>query len=199
MFWTVSVLATLLAAVSAEQAGRTFAVLHTYGNGPLMYGRVDPIVDPGVTGGHVHMVMGGSGFGLTMTAQQALDSQCTTALIINDKSNYWVPSLYFQDPGTGQLESVPLFYFNVYYLYVSRSGLLCVVGLTALQLRADGRRNRGFPTRPPGSGGECNATLAAVHRRRNEHRSRRWSHPAYSMDLSAPEHRHALVSCGLVR
>jgi hypothetical protein len=132
MFWTAFVLATLLAVAAAAKDGRTFAVAHFYGQGPLTIGRMDPIIDPGVAAAHVHLVQGGSGFALTMTDTSALDSQCTTAFIKNDKSNYWVPSLYFQDPTTGQFESVELFYMNVYYLYVSRLGLLCVLGLTAL-------------------------------------------------------------------
>ena len=51
-----------------------------------------------------------------MTEDQALTSTCTSSLVKNDKSNYWTPSLYFQDPTSGELESVDMFYMNVYYL-----------------------------------------------------------------------------------
>ncbi|EHK97068.1 hypothetical protein M7I_7210 [Glarea lozoyensis 74030] len=53
-----------------------------------------------------------------MTDTQALEqSTCTSSLVKNDKSNYWTPSLYFKDPTTGMLESVEMFYMNVYYFF----------------------------------------------------------------------------------
>jgi hypothetical protein len=132
MFLIVSVLATLLAVAAAAKDGRTFAVAHFYGQEPLTIGRMDPIIAPGVASGHVHLVQGRSGFALRMTDTSALDSNCTTAFVKNDKSNYWVPSLYFQDPKTGQFESAELFYMNIYYLYVSRLIFIVFLRLTAL-------------------------------------------------------------------
>lgn len=77
---------------------------------------MDPIVSPGVPADHVHAVQGGNAFALNMTDTQALGSTCTSSLVKNDKSNYWTPSLYFVDPVNGSIESVDLFYMNVYYL-----------------------------------------------------------------------------------
>jgi len=77
---------------------------------------MDPIVNPGVAASHVHTIQGGSNFALTMTDTQLMDSNCTSSRIKNDKSNYWTPSLYFVDPKTGSIESVEMFYMNVYYL-----------------------------------------------------------------------------------
>lgn len=115
-------LATFAASASAYDANhRTFAVNHFYGKGPLMMGRVDPIVNPGGPSGHVHAIQGGNAFGMTMTDTQALTSTCTSSRVKNDKSNYWTPSLYFQDPTTGLLEDVEMFYMNVYYLWVNLS------------------------------------------------------------------------------
>lgn len=109
-----SALASTAAAYSATK--RSFAVNHFYGDGPLVSGRMDPIISPGGPSGHVHTIQGGNAFAVTMTDQQALASTCTSSLVKNDKSNYWTPSLYFKDPTTGQLEAVELFYMNVYYL-----------------------------------------------------------------------------------
>lgn len=106
----------LLAISAASASARTFAVLHFYGDGPLVTGRMDPIINPGGPSGHVHVVQGGSNFATTMTNTQALASNCTSSRIKNDKSNYWTPTLYFVDPKTGNFESVELFYMNVYYL-----------------------------------------------------------------------------------
>jgi len=114
---TTFFLATFATWASAYSAtARTFAVNHFYGDGPLVMGRMDPIVNPGVPSGHVHAVQGGNNFALTMTDAQALDSTCTSSLVKNDKSNYWVPSLYFH-AANGSFISVPMFYMNVYYFF----------------------------------------------------------------------------------
>jgi hypothetical protein len=115
-FSSATLLAALATSASAVKTSRTFAVNHFYGNGPLMMGRVDPIVSPGTAAGHVHAIQGGNAFGLTMTDTQALGSTCTSSRVKADKSNYWTPSLWFKDPKTGLLEPVEMFYMNVYYL-----------------------------------------------------------------------------------
>ena len=115
-FSKVTFLATFAASASAYSAtGRTFAVNHFYGDGPLVMGRMDPIVSPGTASGHVHAVQGGNAFALSMTDDQALGSTCTSSLVKNDKSNYWTPTLYFH-ADNGSFISVPMFYMNVYYL-----------------------------------------------------------------------------------
>ena len=65
-------LATSVSAYSATQG--TFTVNHFYGKGPLLMGRVDPIVSPGALSGHVHAIQGGNAFALTMTDDQLLNS-----------------------------------------------------------------------------------------------------------------------------
>lgn len=109
------ILAAILNLASAKES-RTFAVNHFYGQGPLTEGRMDPIVDPGKPAGHVHAIQGGSNFNLTMGNEDLMDSSCTSSLVDADKSNYWTPSLYFQDPTNGSFISVPFYYMNVYYL-----------------------------------------------------------------------------------
>jgi len=105
-----------LIATAAAKNGRTFAVLHFQGNGPLTEGRSDPIVSPGEYSSHVHTVQGGNGFSNSATGESMMKSTCSTAKIKGDKSAYWMPKVYFKDPKTGTIEPVPLFYMNVYYL-----------------------------------------------------------------------------------
>ncbi|KAG5993815.1 hypothetical protein E4U43_003398 [Claviceps pusilla] len=112
-------LLALVGAVAARKDNpdkRTFAVLR-FTNKQLTKGRMDPIVTPGKVSTHVHTVMGGSGFGLGSTGKDLMASNCSTALVKGDNSNYWFPSLYFKDPKTGKLEDVEMFYANVYYFF----------------------------------------------------------------------------------
>ncbi|KAG6141524.1 hypothetical protein E4U28_003046 [Claviceps purpurea] len=95
---------------------RSFAVLR-FTNKQLTKGRLDPIISPGKVSSHVHTVMGGSGFSLGSTGKDLMASNCSTALVKGDNSNYWFPSLYFKDPKTGKLEDVEMFYANVYYFF----------------------------------------------------------------------------------
>jgi len=63
---------------------------------PLTIQRSDPIVNPGVPGGHVHDVIGGNAFQRTMGPTDALKATQTTCNKALDHSNYWVPQLYHQ-------------------------------------------------------------------------------------------------------
>ena len=83
------------------------------GTQPVVRTRMDPIVSPGAVrfmsfpmsshlvgmltlrwtlqvSTHVHDVFGGSGFAETYDYNRAVNSQCTTITIPQDKSNYWV-------------------------------------------------------------------------------------------------------------
>ncbi|RMD40056.1 hypothetical protein DV735_g5087, partial [Chaetothyriales sp. CBS 134920] len=85
---------------------------------PITTQRLDPIVTPGGIASHVHQIIGGSAFSpsLTYEATQA-DDVCTTCFVSVDHSNYWIPSLYFQN-SDGEFESVDqvgstsVYYFN---------------------------------------------------------------------------------------
>lgn len=114
-------LALAASSVTAAKDSRTFAVLrfHNEGGHFSTEGRMDPIVFPGAISSHSHGIMGGSNFDLTIEGDQLLNSECTNALIAKDKSNYWVPRLFFQSPVNGTFKQVPLFYMQVYYLCVS--------------------------------------------------------------------------------
>ncbi|ROW12351.1 hypothetical protein VMCG_00268 [Cytospora schulzeri] len=117
MRYTSCVLAALAVTTQAAKDSRTFAVLRFYGDGPLMEGRVDPIVSPGETSAHVHTIMGGSNMGVSATGESMMESNCSNALVVGDDSGYWVPKLYFHDKDAGTLEPVDLFYMNVYYFF----------------------------------------------------------------------------------
>lgn len=118
MRFTTSAAAAMTAALAyAAPNERTFAVLRFNGDGFMTEGRLDPIVNPGGVAAHHHGIMGGSNFGKTVNKEDLLDSKCTTAKIANDKSNYWVPTLWFQSPTNGTLYKVPLWYMNVYYFF----------------------------------------------------------------------------------
>ena len=108
-------LAALFGAVAAKD-DRTFAVLR-FTNKGLTKGRMDPIVSPGKVSNHVHTVMGGSGFGMSATGDDLMNSKCSNAMIKGDNSAYWFPSLYFKDPSTGNFEDVDVNYVNVYYFF----------------------------------------------------------------------------------
>ena len=112
---TTLMLAALASTAAASKAGRTYAVNYFYGTDPLVTARMDPIINPGVPSGHAHMVMGGNAFGVSMTDNTASTSTCTNSLVKNDKSNYWVPQLYFHNEANNSFESVPMFYMKAYY------------------------------------------------------------------------------------
>ena len=61
-----------------------------------MQERIDPLIYPGKVGAHVHTVAGGSGFGFTMSYDQARAAPCSSCPITQDLSAYWTPKLYFQ-------------------------------------------------------------------------------------------------------
>lgn len=63
---------------------------------PLTVQRTDPIISPGQLSSHVHAVVGGTGYHMSMSNDEARDAQNTTCDKALDKSNYWQPQLYHQ-------------------------------------------------------------------------------------------------------
>eukprot|EP00122_Pirum_gemmata_P012907 Pgem_evm2s12016 len=76
---------TLIAGLVIANAKAMFTV----NCGFTMKSRLDPIVSPGGSSGHEHLIAGGSGFKATMTAEDAIASECTSCDLVADKSNYW--------------------------------------------------------------------------------------------------------------
>ena len=73
----------------------------------LYDGRVDPIISPGQTAGHVHTIAGGNAFSESMTSAQARGSSCNTCNRKLDNSNYWAPKMYFH-AANGSYLNVPI-------------------------------------------------------------------------------------------
>ena len=70
--------------------------------------------------GHTHTVFGGNHFSISMDDNVASTSTCGSTRVKGDGSDYWTPTLYFQDPANPQnISSVPVFYMNVYVLPIN--------------------------------------------------------------------------------
>ncbi|KAI0040798.1 hypothetical protein FA95DRAFT_823896 [Auriscalpium vulgare] len=65
---------------------------------PVVDGRYDPIVSPGVVSSHAHTIMGGKNIGVSSTFDTMRESDCTTCKVKDDLSAYWVPQLYYEFP-----------------------------------------------------------------------------------------------------
>lgn len=93
---------TVLAATIPSVVGQysaTCAYFVQYTGSYLVTERVDPLLSPGVASNHVHSIAGGNGFNADMTFADTQKSTCTTAQVTQDKGNYWMPVLYFQNGG----------------------------------------------------------------------------------------------------
>ncbi|KAH7103793.1 hypothetical protein BKA62DRAFT_27292 [Auriculariales sp. MPI-PUGE-AT-0066] len=119
-----SVLALLLAALPFSVHG-----LLRFPCSQLTVMRVDPLINPGGVGAHLHQVIGGSSFNFNMPANTTdlASSRCSSCSVVENKSNYWSPTLYFQSPKNGTFKRVkqkaaPLLSQNggmtVYYIQV---------------------------------------------------------------------------------
>ncbi|EGR52811.1 COOH terminal WSC domain-containing protein [Trichoderma reesei QM6a] len=137
-----------MAGVAAAKDSRTFAVLR-FTNKGLVTTRADPIVNPGVPSTHVHNVLGGSNFGFSSTGEDLIKSNCSTALVKGDYSNYWYPTLYFHDPKTGNFEYVDVYYTNVYYFFEATNDQIKAFP-TGLQMLAGNSMQR----TPPATGSD---------------------------------------------
>ena len=65
---------------------RTYAVNYFTGTDPLLEGRYDPIVSPGMYSSHVHTIMGGDAFSMSMGEETALGANCTNSMPKADKA-----------------------------------------------------------------------------------------------------------------
>ncbi|KAI9822856.1 MAG: hypothetical protein M1826_000349 [Phylliscum demangeonii] len=100
-----SQLSARLGAVLLALAGLSAAFWKIPCTSPLLHARADPVVTPGQVSHHVHTIMGGNGFSFNMDYAQARASSCSTCRAPADRSNYWVPSLYFRE-ANGSFTSV---------------------------------------------------------------------------------------------
>jgi len=61
----------------------------------LTISRLDPVISPNQVASHMHQIVGGNAFGAAYNYEDQVRSSCTTASITADKSNYWMPKLYW--------------------------------------------------------------------------------------------------------
>jgi hypothetical protein len=84
----------------------------------LLTARMDPIIDPGNDKdvGHVHTIFGASNFrSQPNTHDQMQAAKCTSAMVGADKSNYWVPTLFWKNPNN-EYEAAYLQGARAYYV-----------------------------------------------------------------------------------
>lgn len=116
MKFTTATVAAFAGLATAAKDTTNWGILRFNGK-EIIKGRIDPIVAPGKVAEHVHAVMGGSAFTKDATGESMSQSKCTNARVLEDKSAYWFPALYFQDPDTKAFEPVDIHYVNVYYFF----------------------------------------------------------------------------------
>ncbi|KAF9523414.1 hypothetical protein CPB83DRAFT_799362 [Crepidotus variabilis] len=100
MQWSTSVFVVLFAPYASA--------LLRFPCSQLVTQRFDPLVTPGHVSPHVHQIIGGNAFNLTMDANNDLPdlSTCTTCRFKEDFSNYWTAVMYFKHPN-GSFLRVP--------------------------------------------------------------------------------------------
>ncbi|KAH9055333.1 putative WSC domain protein [Lactarius vividus] len=81
---------------------------------PVVNSRIDPIISPGKASSHAHTIMGSNAIGYNTQFGDLRSSQCTTCMVRDDKSAYWIPELYYQN-GNG-FQAVDHGGMVVYYL-----------------------------------------------------------------------------------
>ncbi|KAL0482213.1 hypothetical protein AKO1_013303 [Acrasis kona] len=64
-------------------------------NSPVIVERTDPIVNPGTFSTHMHTVVGGINYSPNVDYATARKGNCSSCLVKEDMSNYWVPNLYY--------------------------------------------------------------------------------------------------------
>ncbi|WOO78575.1 uncharacterized protein LOC62_02G002120 [Vanrija pseudolonga] len=111
----VTALLLLAALTPAAWAANEFILLHR----PLVVTRLDPIVAPGGLSSHAHVVYGGSKFSGNVSGNELVSSQCSTVPTQADKSNYWIPQLYFRHPNA---TLIPLLSSGLVYYHVNDDG-----------------------------------------------------------------------------
>lgn len=106
-----------LLALTASEAAAQFFVL--YGR-DSMTARIDPILEPGSIGTHVHDFMGANNANENSTFESLREAPCTSMgrangnPIVEDRSIYWHPALYVKS-NSGEYIQVPTNGHQIYY------------------------------------------------------------------------------------
>ncbi|WWC68936.1 uncharacterized protein I206_102872 [Kwoniella pini CBS 10737] len=85
--------------------------------------RLDPIVNPNAPASHLHRIHGSSYFTANLTSATEMQklAKCTTTVVQDDKSAYWVAELYYQW-SNGSLSTIPLDRTSLYYFQKAPTG-----------------------------------------------------------------------------
>ncbi|KAJ3510067.1 hypothetical protein NMY22_g16086 [Coprinellus aureogranulatus] len=89
---------TLSVALAVASAIQSATATIRFGCSQLVTQRFDPLVTPGQISPHVHQIIGGNAFNITMDPNEdySKTATCTTCRFKEDKSNYWTAVLYFK-------------------------------------------------------------------------------------------------------
>lgn len=138
-------IAALATGASLVQARSDPFVIHSLP--PIAVARIDPIVNPGEVGSHVHSLFGASNIrNVLNTPEEQLNAECTSAIAEADKSNYWAPTLYYiRKDGTyeGMVHSARAYYFTPPNATPWPPGMRIVTG-TAMSRDLSDTRTRGI-------------------------------------------------------
>ncbi|KAJ6789453.1 hypothetical protein PWT90_00254 [Aphanocladium album] len=110
MFFKSFLALSSVTALTAAQGG--LFIVHCK---PLTVQRTDPIISPGQLSSHVHAIVGGTDYHMSMSNEDARRAQKTTCDKALDKSNYWQPQLYHQHHD-GSFELIKLLGIAAYYI-----------------------------------------------------------------------------------
>lgn len=99
-------LAAQLALLLVLLCGQAAAFWRMNCPGNIMFERADPLVFPGEVSPHMHVFAGSSNADYNVTRESLLASDCTSCVVTQDHSLYWVPTLYFHDTSNDSFTAV---------------------------------------------------------------------------------------------
>lgn len=112
----------LLAALTVPTVAQKAAYFVMGSGMPVIIERADPLLSPGKPSGHVHSVVGGNGFSTSMDFAKTQESTCSTIRVKFDKSNYWMPALYFHAKNGSFIRVPEKPDHRLYYKYGNNDG-----------------------------------------------------------------------------
>lgn len=83
---------------------------------PVVVERLDPILNPGQLGTHVHSFVGANVVSADTNYDDTQAASCSQVYVKPDHSLYWAPALYFQDPTNKTFTRVKEHHRVLYYL-----------------------------------------------------------------------------------
>ncbi|KAJ9095415.1 hypothetical protein QFC20_006653 [Naganishia adeliensis] len=163
----------------SDAASRILTVLLIFANGglgqqdawhmdyiPTLVREVlDPIVHPNRYSNHMHRVIGGNNFAAYYNYDDLVESSCTSVELQADKSNYWMPQLYWiTKPGDASTKFLPMRTNNRFYYFLGRNDWNTPVQPFPKGLRMiTGNPNAKAPASPPFLTFQCQKTPEDIY------------------------------------